>query len=136
MFVKRMTYFITLVGVLLCGCISNTPNKVTLTARVEAVHLQAMHDYYDADRWATFDAVVFRILSPTAWNGTNLTIYCHTLDTNIVFKTVGDVFQFRIAEDYLGARAGSLFDGAIEQPTKIFEPIRLTDKPTAPGFQE
>ena len=74
--------------------------------------------------WATYDAVAFRIISPVKWKGTNLTIYCHPENTNVIFRTVGDVFQFQIEEDFLGERHGSLFDGAIEMPTKLETSIK------------
>jgi len=78
-----------------------------------------MNEDYTDGSWAAYDAVIFQIISPTQWQGTNLTIYCFSGDTNIVFKTVGDVFQFQIAKDSLDDRSGHLFDGAIEKPKRI-----------------
>ena len=103
----------------MCGCVSLHQDKIALTAKVDAYHPQAMHEDYDDGGWATYDAVVFQILSPSEWKGTNLTILCHPEDPNVTFKTVGDVFQFEIREDYLGKRDGSLFDGAIQIVKKI-----------------
>jgi hypothetical protein len=114
-----MKYVITLFGIILCGCVSRHTHTLSVHAKVEAFHPQAMHEDFEDGGWATYDAVVFKILSPVEWEGTNLTIYCHPEDTNVIFKTVGDVFQFRIEEDLLGAGPGSLFDGAIQQPKRI-----------------
>jgi hypothetical protein len=113
--------FTLLLLVALCGCVSNRTPTISATAKVHAYHPQAMNEDYTDGSWAAYDAVIFQIISPAQWQGTNLTIYCFSGDTNIIFKTVGDVFQFQIAEDFLGERSGSLFDEAIEDPKRITE---------------
>jgi hypothetical protein len=103
----------------LCGCVSNRTATISVTAKITAFYPQAMNEDYTDGGWAAYDAVIFQIISPAQWQGTNLTIYCFSGDTNIIFKTVGDVFQFQIAEAYLNERPGHLFDGAIEKPKRI-----------------
>ncbi len=114
-----MKYWITLFGIILCGCVSSHRDTVSVRARVNAYHPQAMHDNFGDGGSVTYDAVVFKVLSPARWKGTDLTIYCHPEDTNVIFKTVGDVFRFEIEEDLLGAGSGTLFDGAIQQPQRL-----------------
>lgn len=87
-----------------------------------------MNEDYTDGSWAAYDAVIFQIISPAQWQGTNLTIYCFSGDTNIIFKTVGDVFQFQIAKDYLDDRPGHLFDGAIEKPRRITEAKKTQER--------
>lgn len=104
----------------LCGCVSHQTASISVTAKITACYPQAMNEDYTDGGWAAYDAVVFQIISPAQWQGTNLIIYCFSGDTNIIFRTVGDVFQFQIAKDCLDDRPGRLFDGAIEKPKRIF----------------
>lgn len=115
-----MKYWITLLGILLCGCVSHRPPAREMEVRLEAFHPQSMHRDFDDGSWATYDAVVLRILSPAEWKGKRLTIYCHPEDTNAVFKMVGDFFRFDISEDLLRQDTdGSLFLGALRNLKRI-----------------
>jgi len=105
----------------LCGCFSNRTPTISVTAKINAFYPQAMNEDYTDGSWAAYDAVIFQISSPAQWQGTNLTIYCFAGDTNIIFKTVEDVFQFQIAKDYLEEQPRRLFDGVIEKPKRITE---------------
>jgi len=111
--------FTLLLLVALCGCVSNRTPTVNVTAKITECYPHAMNEDYTDGSWAAYDAVIFQIISPAQWQGTNLTIYCFSGDTNIIFKTVGDIFQFQIAKDYLDDTPRRLFDGAIEKPKRI-----------------
>jgi hypothetical protein len=113
--------FTLLLLVALCGCVSNRTPTISVTAKVSEYYPHAMNEDYTDGSWAAYDAVIFQIISPDQWQGTNLTIYCFSGDTNIIFRTVGDVFQFQIAKDYLEEQPSRLFDGAIEKPKRITE---------------
>lgn len=115
--------------ILLCGCASPRPGVITVETEVAQFVPQALHEDYVDGRWATYDAIVFRILSPPHWSGTNLTVYCHPEDTNVVFKTTGDRFRFDIREEYLMEKTTdpktgtttvhNLFIGALQDATTI-----------------
>jgi hypothetical protein len=110
-----------------CGCVSNRTPTISVTAKITEYYPHAMNEDYTDGSWAAYDAVIFQIISPAQWQGTNLTIYCFSGDTNITFRTVGDVFQFQIVKDYLGDRPGHLFDGAIEKPKRITEAKKIVE---------
>ena len=62
----RMKHLIPLLICIVCGCVSIHPHMISVEAKVEAYHPQAMHEDYDDGGWATYDAVVFSILSGVA----------------------------------------------------------------------
>jgi hypothetical protein len=110
---------------LAAGChAARVSDAVDVEAQVERYAPRALHEDYDDGRWATFDAVTFRILSPPAWKGTPLTVYSTPGNATSPFQRTGSLWSFTIRrEDFAGPtvepKTGkmtthNLFDGALE----------------------
>jgi hypothetical protein len=116
--------------VILAGCSSiRGPDMVNVRAEVGRYIPQALHEDYDDGRWATFDAVEFRIISPAEWTGTNLVVYCTPGSTNAIFRKPGAMCSFTIRREYVAGKSTdtktgrtiihSPFDGALENLKEI-----------------
>ena len=84
-----------------CGCASHLERKISVRAELSEYALDGTHVSIENEPCLWFDSVTFEILSPSKWQGANLTIDCSRQPTNSPLRKVGTIYDFKIEAKYL-----------------------------------
>lgn len=114
------------------GCMSQRPERPTLTARVISVDPKSHRPAVSSPNSDPYDAVHFRVFAPEKWNGALLTVYFSQHQANDPVRKPDRWFEITIQEVWLLStdraflskriKAATAFDGAIDELKRIEHP--------------
>ena len=97
----RMSFILMALAV--AGCATRPPPAVRVIAEIVQFTPQAHHMDWDGGRWATYDVVQFRILSPAELAGKPLAVSIHPVNPNTFLREKGTHCSFSILRELVTA---------------------------------